>query len=80
MHTDNYEFLAEFGQALGILEQKKSVESHNGGDLLSNLLSVSKNNPKPIVEEPSKPKKKEEDVEHSHEYFKKALKPIRASV
>ena len=57
MHTDNYEFLAEFGQALGILEQKKSVESHNGGDLLSNLLSITKSNSKPIVRESSKPKK-----------------------
>ena len=49
MHIDDQEFMAEFEQVFGMGDKKKSVESQNGGDFLSNLLSITKNNPKPIV-------------------------------
>ena len=50
MQADDHGFLAEFGQALGLMDKKKSSDSQNGTDLLSNLLSVTKSTPKPIVE------------------------------
>jgi hypothetical protein len=50
MQSDDYGFLAEFGQALGFTDKKKSSDSQNGADLLSNLLSVNKSTTKPIVE------------------------------
>lgn len=62
---EDQDFLAHFGSEFG-MNEKKMPNLNNSTDILSSLLSVTKEKPEPKPQEVSNIKKKETDIENEH--------------